>query len=83
MPRVWRLNRARAGNFLPSTCSMDADDDALQLGDIRSAAKRYESVGNTSSGHGDWWDYLFQGRRIPVRSPPKSALRGSCEQGFS
>ena len=36
--RVWRLNRAWAGTFLPSLCSMDAGDDALTLRDVRTAA---------------------------------------------
>ena len=36
--RAWRLNRAWAGTFLPSLCSMDAGDDALTLRDVRTAA---------------------------------------------
>ena len=36
--RVWKLNRAWAGIFLPSICSADAGEDALQLGDVRTAA---------------------------------------------
>ena len=36
--RAWRLNRAWAGTFLPSICSPDAGDDALTLGDVRTAA---------------------------------------------
>ena len=36
--RIWRINRARAGIFLPTLCSMDAGGDALPLGDVRTAA---------------------------------------------
>ena len=36
--RAWRLNRAWAGAFLPSLCSMDAGEDGLPLRDVRPAA---------------------------------------------